>query len=155
MKSFFVYLAGPISGLGFNESIDWRQYAIENLDSHISGVSPLRGKEYLGTLDKIVGSYDNNDWPLSTQRGIYTRDNFDVHRSDLLLVNLLNATTVSIGTVMEIAWAKQANIPIVLIMEPHGNIHEHPMLLEACPFVVSDIDTAIVLTNHILMPTGH
>jgi hypothetical protein len=34
-----------------------------------------------------------------------TRDRFDATRCDVLLVNLLGAERVSIGTMMEVAWA--------------------------------------------------
>lgn len=150
--NYLIYLAGPISNLGFEESIKWRQYAMENIDFSIECLSPLRKKEYLKGKGNLTGSYE--EWPLSTQRGIFARDRFDCHRSNLILVNLLNAKTVSIGTCMEIAWAAQANIPIVLIMEP-GNIHEHPMINEACPFIVRNLDEAINLVHAILLPSNH
>jgi len=152
MKSYQIYLAGPISGQDFEESTGWRQWVIDGLDPKIEGLSPLRKKEYLKNLGNLTGAYD--EWPLSTQRGIYARDRFDCHRADLVLVNLLGAKTVSIGTVMEIAWAAQANKPIVLVMEP-DNIHMHPMLLEACPFVVHDLDEAVCLVHALLVPSNH
>jgi len=152
MKSYLVYLAGPISGLSFIESTNWRQYVIDNLDTQIEGLSPLRKKEYLKDHDNITGHYD--EWPLSTQRGIYARDRFDCHRADVVLVNLLNTQIVSIGTVIEIAWAAQNNTPVVLIME-NGNIHDHPMVREACPFIVHDLDEAIGLVHALLVPSAH
>ena len=152
MKSYQIYLAGPISGLNFKDSTDWRQYVMDNLDPAIEGLSPLRKKEYLKNLGNLTGSYE--DWPLSTQRGIYARDRFDCHRADLVLVNLLDAKMVSIGTVMEIAWAAQANTPVVLVMEP-DNIHTHPMLLEACPFVVHGLEEAVGLVHALLVPSHH
>lgn len=152
MNSYLIYLAGPISGLNFEESTDWRQWVMDNLDPRIEGLSPLRKKQYLKNQGELTGAYE--DWPLSTQRGIYARDRFDCHRADVVLVNLLNAKTVSIGTVMEIAWAAQNNTPVVLIME-HDNLHNHPMVLEACPFIVNDLDEAIGLVHALLVPSHH
>lgn len=152
MKNYLIYLAGPITGLNFDESVNWRQYVMDNLDPAIKGLSPLRKKEYLKNQGDLVGSY--NDWPLSTQRGIYARDRFDCHRADVVLVNLLDAKIVSIGTVMEIAWAAQNNTPLVLIME-QGNIHEHPMINEACPFIVDNLDEGIGIVHALLVPSGH
>lgn len=143
-----VYLAGPITGLSYDGCTDWREQAIKALAKRgIQGVSPLRGKEYLST-EKIVGdNYDGHENPiiaiLSSQRGIYARDKFDCHRSDAIIVNMLGAQRVSIGTVMEIAWAAAANIPVILVMEKEGNIHEHSMLREACPWRCETLEQAL------------
>ena len=42
-----IYLAGPISGLSYGESTDWRQYVMDNLHEDVEGLSPLRAKDYL------------------------------------------------------------------------------------------------------------
>lgn len=162
MNKYSVYLAGPISGLDFEDGSNWRQEAMNFLRAHnIDAFSPLRRKDYLKELGSLTGSYE--DWPLSTQRGIYTRDRFDCHRVDLVLANLLTCycgkddagnTKVSIGTVMEIAWAAQNNTPTVLIMDK-GNVHHHPMLEEACPFIVETLDDALRIVEAILIPSNH
>jgi len=152
MKTFLIYLAGPIAELDYDNATSWRQQVIDSLDPSIKGLSPLRGKEYLKDKGTLVGTFD--EWPLSTQRGIYARDKFDCLRSDLLFVNLLGTKKVSIGTVMEISWAAQNNTPIILMRE-EGNIHEHPMINEACPFIVDNILDAIDLTHAILLPSSH
>lgn len=157
-NSYSIYLAGPISGIDFEEGEGWRQEAINYLwKRDIDCFSPLRKKDYLKGEGHLTGSY--NEWPLSSQRGIYARDRYDCHRVDLVLANLLDSGAydngmqrVSIGTVMEIAWAAQNNTPVVLIME-EDNIHRHPMLLEACPFVVDNLAEALDLTEAILRPS--
>lgn len=150
---FYVYLAGPISGLNYDGCTEWRQYVIDNLPEDIKGLSPMRAKAHLKDLKVLTGSY--SDHVLSTQRGIYARDRFDCTRADAILVNLLGAEKVSIGTVMEIAWAADNNIPVVLAMEKEGNIHDHPMVREACPFVVGTIDEAIFVLTALLLPSSH
>lgn len=148
-----VYLASPISGLSYGKTTEWRQTAIDFLkDFNIQGLSPMRCKEYLSQVTSIEDDYSQS--PLSSQRGIYARDRFDCHRADLVLVNLLGAHTISIGTVMEIAWAAQNNTPVVLIIEKEGNIHEHSMLREACPFRVSTLQEGLDVTVAILAPTN-
>src|SRR5689334_10236156 len=100
--SSLVYLAGPISGTTFAESTDWRASAAARLNhSGIDAASPMRCKSYLKTESVVKQTYD--DHPLSTQHGIMERDRFDVERCDAILVNLLGARIVSVGTVMEIA----------------------------------------------------
>jgi len=151
MKSL-IYLAGPISGLSYGESTDWRQYVMDNLHDDVEGLSPLRAKGYLKGIETLADQY--RDWPLSTQKGIYARDKWDCERADVVLVNLLGAKTVSIGTVMEIAWAAQKNTPIVLVME-EDNIHQHAMLNEACPFIVDSLEKAIDVLHALLIAYDH
>ncbi len=151
-----VYLAGPIAGLGYAEATDWRDHAIAELAAAgIKGLSPMRAKEYLSHITGDCGfsatcaEYGHLS-PLSGPRGIMTRDRFDATRCDLLLVNLLGARKVSIGTVMEIAWADACRAPIVVAMEPEGNPHEHAMVTEAIGFRVETLEAALHVTKAVL-----
>lgn len=150
--NFLVYLAGPITGVSYGNSTDWRQTVIDCLPEGIYGLSPLRRKDYLKNETTLQHTYD---WPLSTQRGIYARDRYDCTRADAILVNLLGAERVSIGTVMEIAWAADNNIPVILMMEKEGNVHDHPMIREACPFIVDDLKEAVTVLEALLLPSSH
>lgn len=147
-----VYLAGPISGLNYAGAVDWRNDAIKHLADHgIKGLSPMRAKEYLSNmenLDKNCVEYGAIN-VLSSPKGILTRDRFDATRCDIVLVNLLGADRVSIGTVMEMAWADLCRTPIVVAMEP-GNIHEHAMINEAVGFKVGTVEEALDICVAIL-----
>lgn len=88
--------------------------------------------------------------PLSGPRGIMTRDRFDATRCGVLLVNLLGATKVSVGTVMEIAWADLKRTPVVVAIEPSGNPHEHAMVTEAIGFRCASMEEALQVTAAIL-----
>lgn len=145
-----VYLAGPIMGISYQESTDWRQRATNSLSIYnIDGFSPMRGKAYLSQEDKLLDSY--TDHTMSSINGINIRDYNDVKTADAILVNLLGAKIVSIGTVMEIAWARVWNIPTVLIMEDFNNIHEHGMLTYNCIRVNSLIE-GIRCIKQLLLP---
>ena len=140
--SFTVYLAGPISGLSYRRAQNWRDQAAAALKPHgINALSPLRCKEFLSELPEIGPTGENyaHMSPLATPRGVMTRDRYDATRCDVLLVNLLGADRVSIGTVMEIAWADAKRTPIVLVMEERGNPHEHMMIAEAVGFRVKTL----------------
>lgn len=148
-----VYLAGPISGLSYAGCTDWRHTAAADLADHgIKALSPLRGKEYLSHLEEI--SADGREYAhlgvLSLPRGVMTRDRFDATRCDVLLVNLLDAKKVSIGAVMEIAWADARRTPIVAVMEDAGNVHEHMMVSEALGFRVPTLAEALHIVKAIL-----
>lgn len=145
-----VYLAGAISGLSYADGQDWRTYATEKLaESGIDGFSPLRAKDYLAAHGLLTGSYEQ--FPLSTAAGIMTRDHYDCMTADVILMNLLNTQKVSIGTVMEAAWAFAYRKPLVMIMEP-GNLHEHPMLDQAIGFRVDNLDNGLSIVKAILLP---
>jgi nucleoside 2-deoxyribosyltransferase len=79
-----------------------------------------------------------------------TRDFFDCQNCDIVLANLLGTKKVSIGTVMEIAWAYAFNKPMILVLDPENNIHEHPMIQEATGFRVDTVDKAIFIANAVL-----
>jgi len=148
-----IYLAGPITGLKYGECVSWREYVKEKLTPKgIQCFSPMRGKDYLNLGEESIQAfYELADQPLSLPRGITTRDRFDVMNCDAIIVNFLGADKVSIGTVMEIAWADMLRKPVVLVMEKN-NIHRHPMLQEAVGFVVEDLDSAIAMMEIILNP---
>jgi nucleoside 2-deoxyribosyltransferase len=144
--SFHVYLAGPISGLTFGEATTWREEADMFLSQRgITALSPLRKKDFLKQVG-LIGATDDQYAHLSvlgTSRGIMTRDRWDCIRANVVLINLLGAKTVSIGTVMEIAWANQAGNPVVCVMERDGNVHEHCMVQEAIDYRVETLDAAL------------
>lgn len=148
-----VYLAGPITGLSFAGCTEWRDAAVGRLaEDGVKGLSPMRAKEYLAHLTTISGH--GREYAhlgvFATPRGVMTRDRFDCTRCDILLVNLLGAKAVSIGTVMEIAWADGRRIPIVVAIEKEGNPHEHMMVNEAIGFRVETLDEALAVTIAIL-----
>lgn len=143
-----VYLAGPITGCTYDGCTSWREFAFRELyNEGIVGLDPMRAKDYLAN-EKCVG--DDYDTPLSCSRGIMTRDHWDCIRCDVVLVNLLGATKVSIGTVMEIAWAFECKIPVVLCIEPEGNVHDHAMIREATGFRVNTLDAGLEIVKAIL-----
>lgn len=153
-----VYLAGPITGLTYDEGSEWRADAIEDFnDAGIDAYSPLRAKQYLRAFGELsakdqTGKYNYDGvHPLSSDRGIMTRDRHDVTSRDMMLVNLLGATRVSIGTCIEIGWADAARKPIVIVMED-DNVHRHAMLEEAAGFRVHTLTEAIEIVKAILIP---
>lgn len=149
MKDYLVYLAGPITGISYQESLDWRKYVASRFPPNITCLNPLRGKKYL-VGETIIGSnFDHH--PLSTPQGIDCRDRNDITRSDLIFVNFLGAKIVSIGTVMEIAWADILRKPTIIVME-EDNIHYHKMIRGVVGFIVSDIDQAVQIALTTLLP---
>lgn len=155
-----VYLAGPITGLTFGECTEWREYVkprlavAQGLETGIVGWSPMRAKDYLLEAGKLSGRAEAYDmYVLSTAKGITYRDSWDVATCDLVLVNLLGAEAVSIGTVLEIGMAWTQRKPTIVVME-EGNVHHHAMLDTMAGWITDDLDYAVELTKAILLPDG-
>lgn len=152
-----VYLAGPIRGLNYNDATEWRERAIARLsDVGIDAMSPMRAKRYLKGVEnaggeKLADTYA--EYPLSTMKAIVTRDRHDCMKSDMVIMYLKGAKTVSIGSVLEIAWADAARVPVVLVMEKDKtNLHEHGMIREICGFHVETLDEAFEVVRAVLLP---
>jgi len=149
MKEFLVYTAGPITGLTYNDILGWREYVNEMVPEWISCISPLRGKHVLKDNPDKIAKDVHPDAILSTGIAINQRDFNDIKRCDLVLVNLLGTTKVSIGTVMEIAWARAFGKPVVLLLES-GNIHDHTLLKFPAGYITTDLDEAIDVVVSVL-----
>lgn len=163
-----IYLAGPITGCNWGESEDWRD-SFKKLDlPGIQGFSPLRGKEYLKSETTIADNYSNT--VMSSAKAIMTRDSFDVFSADAILVNFQGAKRVSIGTVMEIAWAWQLRKPVIAIVDDTKwewnqdstpgqpiktavpDLHDHSMLNEAISWKVTSLDDAVNIITLLFNP---
>lgn len=151
-----VYLSGAITGLSYGEAVDWRVEATKELASaNIIGISPMRAKDYLSHVTKFEGQgqYAKHG-PLSTGKAIVARDHFDTINCDAILVNLLGTTKVSIGTVLEIAWAWDHNKPVIVAIEDNDpalmNCHEHVMLTELFSFRVNSLPAAYNIVKAVL-----
>lgn len=151
MQNKSVYLAGPMSGLTFEDFHAWREHVSQKLQElGITCYSPSRHKEFLrgkGIIPKVGGGKR----PLSLAKGILARDFNDVKNADLLFVNFLHSKEVSIGTCCEIAFAHCFRIPVVMVIE-EGNCHDHDFLNEISAFKVNNLDEGIELAFSILTP---
>lgn len=136
-----VYLAGPITGCTYDECVGWRKDFSRLMPPSIECYSPMRGKHPLKEKGVIEGSYPDNLF--TNEVGIMKRDFWDCTRAAVILVNLKDTPKVSIGTVMELAWAYQAGIPVVAVLAEDDDIHgTHPMIRQAIAFRVTDLQQA-------------
>jgi nucleoside 2-deoxyribosyltransferase len=152
-----VYLAGPISGLTYEEASGWRDLVCDSLTPHgIKCLSPLRAaihlRDHKGLLTdcEIVPGLECVVKAMSTPMGVVTRDRFDATHCSVLFLNLLGSKKVSIGSMVEVGWANANNIPIVLIIEPEGNPHEHAFVTECCQFRTTSIWDGVQIVKAIL-----
>jgi nucleoside 2-deoxyribosyltransferase len=140
-KEMKIYLAGPISGKGYDEVVSLYQDKSKMFEGWGYDVfCPMTGKAYL--RNEIELKADGYGFPVSTNHAIFERDKWMVSQCDLIFVDLSNSgERVSIGTTMELAWASILGKHSVSII-PDGNIHNHAFVLEASDIVFLDRKSA-------------
>lgn len=150
---YSVYLSGPIRGLVYGEATDWRDHVAKKLPQHILAICPMRYKEFLRN-GQVLDLADMPDHPIVRRAGLVTRDRFDVMRCDAMLVNLIGAKDISIGTCVEFGWADAYRKPIITAIG-ENDVHDHGFIHQLSGFVVRTLDEAIEVAQAILSPARH
>lgn len=157
-----VYLAGPITGLSYEEARNgWRKDFAALLNPSIEPLSPMRQEGHLAEI-KDISAHGYDEHLLSTSKGIVAKDLLDIDRCTIVVMNFLGSRKVSIGSVWEMGYAKRARKPIVVVMEPdpdpaeeleHGrNPHDHCFIIETADFRCASVAEAAAITNALLTP---
>ena len=108
-------------------------------------LDPMRGKDFL-VHTKKMSPFGNPHHAVSTGHAIVGRDSNDCAACHVMIVNLLGAETVSIGTVMEIAWGWMLRKYVLVVMEKE-NPHRHAFVEQCASVVVPSIDEALRLLD--------
>jgi len=139
---FDVYLAGPITGHSYAGATEWRASFGDQLkDLGMNPISPMRGKDYLLNEKKVADAYEQ--YPMSSEAGIFGRDVYDVRNCNAVVVNFLDCgDRVSIGSICEIAMAWAYGKYVLLVMTP-DNVHNHTFLRRMSSLIVDDLDVAL------------
>ena len=137
-----VYLAGPIMGCTRTEANDWRiEFARQLADNDIRGVSPLRCEPLIGERY----SMEYADPKFGTARAIAAKNMFDVLNCDMTLAYIpkpVGGMYHSFGTVCELAWAKMAAKPTILVTDdPY--IMQHPVLGANAGWLLENMEDAL------------
>jgi nucleoside 2-deoxyribosyltransferase len=138
-----VYLAGPISGLSYHATTDWRIKVRRALLPDIQALSPLRD---IGQEDYFNAS------GLASEVAVFERDAFDIRRSDLLLVNFLGAERPSQGTLWELGYARALGKNCIVVMEPSGNPHDTYFPRQSASVRVDNLPEAVEIVRSFLLP---
>jgi nucleoside 2-deoxyribosyltransferase len=88
----------------------------------LTGTRTLRMEDYPRRPDRHE--------PVFGDHAIVQKDQWMVEQADLIFMNLTNAKMVSIGCIMELAWAHQLGKHTVVLFEK-GSIHDHAFVVEA------------------------
>jgi len=121
-----IYLAGAINGCTDAEAYNWR----DKVRSHfyLLGIAKLK--------DPMVRDYRGREDACCAE--IVELDKRDIRESDILLVRW---TKPSVGTSMEVLYAFERDIPIILWVDPGATIS--PWLRYHASLIVSDFKLAM------------
>jgi nucleoside 2-deoxyribosyltransferase len=137
-----VYLAGPISGLSYDDATGWRD-EVQNAtlwDGEIEFHDPMRGKGSPGDFSEPLPVVSE---PMGCRpKEILTRDLFDIDCCDVVLANLSLCPRVSIGTMVELGYAK-AQGKVIIVVVPEGSVYEHPFVTELANVVYRTLEDAV------------
>lgn len=142
-----VYLAGPISGLTFDESDRWRHELTRMLPSFIKTIWPMAGEDVAFGLGRL--SDEQPATLLSNGKALLIKDEFYVREADMVVANFIGAPKISIGTQWECAWSFILRKPLCVIID-HNNINQHCFLREGAGWVVDNLVDARKIVTGIL-----
>jgi len=142
-----IYIAGSISGMSGEEVLSYFNMTKSTLiGMGFEVLSPMTGKGYFRNEIKFKAEGYTHK-PMSTNHAIVERDRWMVSKCDILYCNLTMAKIVSIGSMMELAWAHHMGKHTVLSMQP-DNIHRHAFVLEAADIVFETHEEAMEYIAH-------
>lgn len=163
-----VYLSGPIVGQTYQQArFGWRKQVADSLSPGIKALSPMRHEGHLAEIKNTIEANTYPDHFFSGAKVIVEKDRLDIEKCDIMLVNLLGAKKVSIGTMVEIGIAMTLGKKIVLVIEPSGtvpvgisadgmkvvygnNIHDHPFVTVPASLRLDNLDDAVYAINSLL-----
>ena len=133
-----IYLAGFIQGSKLKECCDWRIAIRKHYgDEEYTWLDPLNGKDFATiTEDGLKSS--------NPAQAIVHRDYVSVHSADLIVANMdtFGETRPLTGTICEMSWAWDKNIPIIMITT-ENKYKEHPFLACFASWIVGSVDEMI------------
>ena len=143
-----VALLGPITGLWYDDArFGWRADFAQALSqlgrSDIKVLSPMRNEGELSTrLDPI-----DNEPPLHPPRAITKRNELDIIRAQVVVFGLHVGDKASIGSLVELGYAKALGKTIVAIHNGKS-VYNHPYVDDYVDFFVKTVaDAAKVVAD--------
>lgn len=143
-----IYLVHPISGMTADEVFDYYTKTSKELtDQGYDVLTPMFGKENLRCEKEFRASGYKS--PCTTNHAIFNRDKWMVMQADIIYANFLNAKQVSIGSMMELAWASDHGKHVIVSMQDE-NPHAHAFVYEASNIVYNNHEDVIEYLTKII-----
>jgi len=136
-----IYLAHPISGLKAVDVFNYYDDMYAKLkDVGYRVLTPMYGKDHLRCEKEFRAS--GYKFPCTTNHALFNRDKWMVEQADVVYANLMSAPQVSIGTMMELAWASHMRKHVIVSM-PVECVHAHAFVFEAASVVYNTHEDAL------------
>lgn len=114
----YVYLAGPISGLSFEEGSGWREYCEANLKNTFNPLLPS-DKDHLTDGNKFSNGKDLDNL-ISDM--FFSRDLYWTEKCDIIIANFtIRPPVLGSGTIYELGYA-HALRKLIILVGPDENI---------------------------------
>ncbi|MDX8457244.1 hypothetical protein [Mesorhizobium humile] len=135
-----IYLSGSITGSAEDAIVGWRRKVLELLPRTVEVFDPTALP-----FDSIAGYLQQENPTEALQRLrhgmlVVDRNKHLIRSSDVVLANFLHADHASIGSIGELFWANAFRVPIVIVREQTGNVHDHAMLNAIASIVTSTLE---------------
>ena len=127
-----IYLAGPITGLTYQEATGWRKQVKDALPKDWKVLDPMRGKSHLRGVGALAANFDSGMDAVS-------RDLQDIREADVVLAHFAASSmvqTVSLGTSCEIGYAYALAKPVVAVVR-RNTPYDHIFIDHMCTVVRS------------------
>lgn len=135
-----IYLSGPISGASRREIADWRKRAAAMLPAGVDIYDPASSPYDADLATDAPETPSAALARLMHGRLVVDRNKHIIQSSDVVLANFLHSDRASIGSIGELFWANAFRIPIVIVREQSGNVHDHAMLNAIASVVTSSLE---------------
>jgi nucleoside 2-deoxyribosyltransferase len=148
-----VYLSGPITGLTYQQArYTWREEFANMVAPNVIVLSPMRHEGHLAEMGKTGIRPDNLPTHLfSHPKMIVAKDFLDIDESTIVVVNLLGATAVSQGTLVEYGYAYAKGKTIITISDNEAaNPHNSPFIPVVSNVMVETLRDAALIVNSFL-----
>lgn len=133
-----IYLAGAMTGTNFSDQIWWRAEFTNQLKDKVD----LFGCDTKYHIFNPLFYYNLKDKIEKSDREVFEFDIHNLKKCDLVIANLNKQD--SIGTCMEVAIARDNDIPVIGLYEDKEKLH--PWLEECCIRVCDSMEELIEYT---------
>ena len=140
-----IYLAGPLTGLKFKDTEGWRKEVEDHFSDNpkITILSPLKEVAHFDP-DEVIEA-KGYEQVVSADAVIVEKDFLMIRESNVLLINFLQKED-SVGTLVEIGYAKGLNKMIICICKKDGRLVGHPFINRTC-VIVHTLEDALSIIN--------
>jgi hypothetical protein len=145
-----VYLSGPISGSPDGVIVGWRQHVGQLLPQDIELLDPTASPYDASSAYLVPESDSEKLGRLMHGRLVVDRNKHLIQLSDVVLANFLHAERASIGSIGELFWANAFRVPIVVVREPAGNVHDHAMVNAIASVVTHSLEDGCAAVMNML-----